>query len=105
MGYLKAKKYEVIWLNSFKQELSHIYHYITVKFNNHSIVKRFHKKVLNSLFYLSYYPNIYQKIDYYKNVRKITIDKYVVLYTIDETKKTVYVLHIFHGNQDYLNKI
>ena len=32
MGYLKDKKYEVIWLNSFKQELSPIYYYLYVKF-------------------------------------------------------------------------
>jgi len=104
MGYLKAKKYEVIWLNSFKQELSHIYHYLFVKFNNILIVKRFHKKILNRLFYLSHYPNLYQKINHHKNVRRVTVDKYVILYTVDETEKRVYILHIFHGNQDYFNK-
>lgn len=104
MDYLKAKKYEVIWLNSFKQELSHIYHYLSVKFNNNSIVKRFHKKVLNQLSYLSYYPNIYQKINHPKNVRRITVDKYVILYTVDEIQQKVYILHIFHGTQDYFNK-
>ncbi len=105
MDYLKAKKYEVIWLNSFKQELSHIYHYLSINLNNRLIVKRLHKKVLNSLFYLSYSPNIYQKIEHSNNVRKITIDKYVVMYTVDEKLRKVYILHIFHGNQDYLSKI
>ncbi|MBQ8042791.1 MAG: type II toxin-antitoxin system RelE/ParE family toxin [Clostridia bacterium] len=105
MDYLKAKKYKVIWLNSFKQELSHIYRYLSVKFNNDLIIKRFHKKVLNQLFYLSYYSNIYQKIEHPKNIRRVTVDKYVVLYTIDDIQKNVYILHNFHGNQDYFNKL
>ena len=104
MDYLKARKYEVIWLNSFKQELSHIYNYLSKDLNNHSIVKKIHKKILNSLFYLSYYPNIYQKIDHPKNVRRITIEKYIILYTVDDIKQKVYILHIFHGSQDYLAK-
>ena len=105
MDYPNVKKYEVIWLNSFKNELSHIYNYLSVNLNEHSVAKKLHKKILNSLYYLSYYPNIYQKINHRKNIRRIPIDKYVILYTVDNLKKQVFLLHIFYGNQNYLNKI
>lgn len=105
MDYLKAKRYDVMWLNSFKEELSHIYHYISVNLNNHVSVKKLHKKILNSLFYLSYYPQIYQKIDHPKNIRRIPIEKYVILYSVDDINQKIYIMHIFHGNQNYLDKL
>ena len=105
MECLSNKRYEVIWLNSFKDELSHIYHYLSKELNEPYIVNKFHRKVFNSLSYLSYYPEIYQKINHNKNIRRIPIDKYVILYTIDNHKKRVFILHIIHGNNNYLEKL
>lgn len=105
MDCLKANKYEVIWLNSFKDELSHMYNYFSINLNENGIAAKFHKKVINSLSHLSYYPELYQKINHSKEIRRIPIGKYVIFYTINRFKKQVFILHIFHGNQNYFNKL
>lgn len=35
----------------------------------------------------------------------MVINNYVILYTIDEEKKKVYVSHIYYGGSDYINRI
>ena len=105
MGFKSKQKYEVIWLNSFKEELSHIYHYLVKELNQVLIAKKLHKKILKLLSYLYFYPELYQKINHNKDVRRIPIGKYVILYTIDNYKKQVFVLHIYHGNKNYLDRL
>ncbi|MBQ9013657.1 MAG: hypothetical protein IJ094_08925 [Bacilli bacterium] len=36
--------------------------------------------------------------------RRIVIKKFVVLYTIDIKRKTVYISHIYYGGKNYLNR-
>lgn len=105
MDYLENKKYKVIWLNSFKDELSHIYHYLSENLNEFSITNNFHRKVFKALSNLSYFPEMYQKINHEKNIRRITIDKYVILYTVDDNTGQVFILHIFHSSQNYLDRL
>jgi len=40
-----------------------------------------------------------------RGYRRITIKKYVILYTIDEKNKIVNVARIFHGSMDYAKYI
>ena len=89
MDYLKARIYEVIWLNSFKQELSHIYNYLSKDSNDHLIVKKFHKKNSKIFILFIILSQYISKNRPSKNVRRITIDKYVVLYTVDEIEQKV----------------
>ena len=66
MDYLENKKYKVIWLNSFKDELSHIYHYLSENLNEFSITNNSHSKVFKSLSNLSYFTEMYQKTNHTK---------------------------------------
>ena len=58
---------------------------------------------------LSYAPRIYAEIDKYKGTdriyRRMVINSYVILYTIDEENKKVYVSHMYYSGSDYINKI
>ena len=40
-----------------------------------------------------------------KGYRRVTVKKYVVLYTVDENSKTVNVARVFHGSMDYAKYI
>ena len=39
-----------------------------------------------------------------KKYRKMIMGNYIVLYTIDEDKKIVYVSHMYYSGSNYLNK-
>ena len=58
---------------------------------------------------LSYSPRLYVEIEKYKGTKKVyrrmVVNKYVVLYNIDEEKKKVFIAHMFYGGSDYINKI
>ena len=55
---------------------------------------------------LSDSPQLYMKIDKKdrrkREFRKIVIDNYVILYTINENNKTVYISHMYYEKKDYL---
>ena len=36
-----------------------------------------------------------------REYRRIVINNYILLYTIDESKKIVYVSHMYYGEQNY----
>lgn len=40
-----------------------------------------------------------------KRYRKIPVHKYVILYRVDETEKTVYIMGIFHKLENYRKKM
>lgn len=102
MDYLKTNKFEVIWLNSFTDELSYIYNYFSTNLNENSIINKFHRKILKSLSYLSYYPEIYQKINHpTKEIRRIPIDKYVILYSLDKVSKRVFLPQVSNSSIQY----
>ena len=45
-----------------------------------------------------------EKIDKPKRqYRRMVINNYVILYTIDEIEKIVYIAHIYCGRRDYLD--
>ena len=95
MDYQENNRYKIIWLNSFKRELSHIYYYLSIKLKEPSIANKFHSKVLKILSTLSYFPERFPKINHNKNIRKIPIDKYVILYTVNhDTRSSFYLTHL-----------
>lgn len=67
------------------------------------------RKIEKRINILSIYPNIYCIIKKYKELeleyRRITIDNYVILYTISEPNKTIYISHMFFSKSNYLDKV
>lgn len=95
MDYQENNKYKIIWLNSFKNDLSHIYYYLSYKLKEPSIANKFHSKVFKTLSTLSYFPERFPLLKHNKNIRKISIDKYVVLYTVKHnTRSSLYFAHL-----------
>lgn len=88
MDSLENRKYKVVWLNSFKHELSQVYYYLSQILKEPSTANKFHKKVYKILSTLSYFPERSPEISFDKNIRKISIDKYIILYTINHDTRT-----------------
>ena len=60
----------------------------------------------NAVMDLSESPNLYMKIEkkdkLKREYRRIVIDNFVVLYTVEESSKKVYIAHMYYGRRDYL---
>ena len=51
-------------------------------------------------------PKIYAKIDkkdrMKREFKRMVVDNFIDLYTIDEHKKTIYISHMYSGRRNYL---
>ena len=53
-------------------------------------------EIKNIVSTLSIFPERYIKIQNFRdNIRKLTINKFVIIYKVDNVKNQVYILHIF----------
>lgn len=103
------EKYNVEITGECKKEIRKIYNYIADSLDAEKAAQDLMRKVEEFTSNLAYAPRIYAEIDKYKDTkrvyRRIVINNYVLLYTIDETEKTIYVSHMYYAGSDYLNKI
>lgn len=102
-------EYEVYFTEECIREIRKIYAYIKENLYAEKSADRIMNKVEEFTSNLVYAPRIYAEIDKYKGTKKIyrriVIYNYVLLYTIDEEKKKVYISHMYYGGSDYINKI
>ena len=72
-----------------------------------SAAKRLMEKVENEVQKLKYAPKIHTEIEKYdelkRNYRRIVINNFIILYTIDENNMVVYISHMYYGGRDYTN--
>jgi plasmid stabilization system protein ParE len=54
-------------------------------------------------------PYLYSMSDYQeladKEIRRAIIDRYLLFYTVDDSLKTVFILHFVFGGRDYLSTV
>lgn len=64
------------------------------------------RKMRDAVMDLSETPNLYMKIEKKdrnkREFRRMVIDNFVVLYTVDENSKKVYIAHMHYGRRNYL---
>ena len=98
--------YKVIITPTAYKEIRRIYEYISEDLYAEDGAKRLMRKVEEKVQSLKYAPKIYtsiEKVDELKRqYRRITIDNYIILYTIAEEINTVYVAHMYYGGRNYL---
>lgn len=103
-------KYTVNLTPEFENELDAIY--FKLLFTNHSIAaaKQFFYKVRKSVLDLNVFPERCSRLSNSNklqdsNIRKLLIESYVIIYRVDNDSSQVFVLHIFHCSQNYLDKL
>lgn len=101
--------YNIQLTNEFLEEFEDICYYISKKLKATNASNRLRRKVVNNILLLEKNPKIYVEIEKVKQVertyRRMNINNYVVLYTIDEKEKIVYVSHIYYNRRNYMKFI
>ena len=101
------KEYRIILEPQIKEELNSILYLFP-----HSKLtrKKLHTEIRNTVLSLEIFPERYHKMRETKNIqeeniRKLPINKFIVVYQVDNENNQVNILHIFSERQDYLNQI
>jgi len=101
------KRCEINLTKTFREELNNIINYIKSSLKEPNIANVLHSKIIDSIYSLEFFPARFVKLNKYNilNLRKLQVGKYVIIYLVDDFIHKVYILHIFHGSQNYLDKI
>lgn len=100
-------EYRVKLTDQFLEEFEEIIDYISRQLKNIDASNRLMEKVKNNILLLENSPRMYigtEKTDRTeRQYRRMIVNNYVILYTIDELKKMVYIAHIYYGGRNYLD--
>ena len=103
----KKEIFEIEFTEDCRDEIREIYKYISETLVANYAAKRLMKKMRKTVMDLAESPNLYAKIEKKDkrkmDFRRIVINNYVILYTVDESKKTIYISHMYYGGQNYMN--
>ena len=99
--------YSIKFTEEFLEEINEICEYISTELKALDASNRLRKKVINNVLLLEKLPKIFTKIQRFdkakRQYRKFVVNNYIVLYTVDENKKIIYISHMYYGRKDYLN--
>lgn len=101
-------KYSIIFTKRSQKEIFKIYKYSFKKAYSEQYARKLMKEIESKIKILETFPKAYSEliIEERKNkYRKIVIKNYIIIYTIKEEKKEIYILHIFHQKSNYLEKL
>ena len=103
-------KYLIKNTSCFNEELEKIYYYICFYLHSPKVANRLYNKIKNEILSLESSPERYSKIYDIKNIkncniRRLLVKNYIIIYQVDNIKRQVFILHIFHGSQNYFDKI
>ncbi len=100
-------KYKVNTTMAFEEELQFIYEYIANQLQEPTIAKQNYKKIRDKILTLQYWPERHQNIfkSKFKNLRKLLINNFIIIYEVKNDTNEVFILHIFYKNQNYLNQL
>lgn len=97
--------YKIIFTNTAKNELKSIYLYISKKLMMNNSAKKLMKKIEKNIFMLKENPYSARKVrvkPYEYEYHRLVIDKYIVLYRVNENNKEVVIYRVLYEKRDYL---
>jgi toxin ParE1/3/4 len=100
----KPEIYEVEFTEDCRAEIREIYKYISEKLVAKEAAKKLMRKIRNTILNLEKSPKLYMKIKnkYNREYRRIVTYNYIILYTIDEKNKKIYIVHMYYARKNYL---
>lgn len=97
--------YKLIITIAAQNDLEAIYEYIAVELANQPAAKNFFDKVENCYDNLIRQPYMYEECRDRRlrlsGYRRAVINKYIMIYRVDNSKKAIYIIRFFYGAQDY----
>lgn len=97
--------YKLIITVSAQDDLEAIYEYIAVELANQPAAENFFDKVENCYDALIRQPYMYEECRdrrlHLSGYRRAVINKYIMIYRVDDRKKAIYITRFFYGARDY----
>lgn len=104
---MDTNQYRVIITPTAYKEMNKIYNYITEDLCAENAARRLMEKVEEEVQKLKCAPKIHTEIKKFdelkRNYRRIVINNYVLLYTINEEENIVFVSHMYYGGRNYMD--
>ena len=95
-------KYTIKHSPSFEKELNNIYRHILFKLKEPMIASKLYDKIKNTIISLEYFPERYMKISNFnhkdRNMRKLIIEKYIIIYEVNKNIRRSFYLTYFSLN-------
>ena len=99
-------EYNIQLTDEFLNEINDICSYISNKLKAPDASNRLREKVMYNVLFLEKSPKMFAKIEKLDRVkreyRRIVVNNYVILYTIDDKNKKIYISHIYYGGRNYI---
>lgn len=99
-------EYSIKFTRKCLNDIDEICKYISDKLKAENSANRLRTKIKNVVKELSISPEMYAKIDKMdklkREYRRIPINNYVILYSVDKKKKIIYISHMYYGGRNYL---
>ena len=100
-------EYRIKLTDQFLDEFEEICDYISNKLKNIDASNRLREKVIYNILLLENSPRMCTEIEKVdrteRQYRRLVVNNNVILYTIDEEEKIVYIAHIYYGGRNYLD--
>ena len=103
----KSQSFEVEFTDECIEEIIEIYEYISNNLKEDDSAKRLMTEVMDKVLNLASTPELYMKIEKVDKLKReyhrMVVKNYIILYTIDFEKKTVFISRMVYGRRNYLN--
>lgn len=104
-----TNQYKIYLTRKAHRDLRDIYHYIKDELLNKSSALKVIDNIEDGIRILKDYPKsgspVKDEVLLKRGYRKLILDKYIALYTIDQQYKVVHIIRILYGKRDYLDFI
>lgn len=99
-------EYKIQFTEKCLEDIEDACQYIKEKLKEENAANRLRIKIKDSVKGLSISPEMYDKTEKFDRLeneyRRIPIDNYVLLYTVNKKRNTVYIVHFYYGGRNYL---
>ena len=100
---------KIFFTDNAISDMNSIFEYISEKLYLPNSARKLMREINDKIENLKYMPKIYnviKKNNFLKNeYRKIVIKNYVIIYTINESIKTVYIVNLYYSKSNYFSKM
>lgn len=102
-------EYNLKLTEEFLNEIDEICNYISTNLKAVDASNRLREKVIYNILLLENTPKMFAEIEKIgkeeRIYRRMVVNNYVVLYTIDEEKKNIYIAHIYYAGRNYIDDL
>ena len=99
-------EYKIQFTEKCLEDIEDACQYIKEKLKEENAANRLRIKIKDSVKGLSISPEMYVKTEKFDRLeneyRRISIDNYVLLYTVNKKRNTVYIVLFYYGGRNYI---